>query len=404
MSLKSLARLFTLLACFTAFVATGALAAAPAKPRNLLGNPSFERRLPAHDWMPAAWDTSDAGIPSVFFGRDSFFTHDGGWSVNIANTSTVFPMAHNWSQTLLVSRDWWGKNARFSIWTKSNGLQGRAYVMIQAYRDTASKMARIWGVDRDESRRRLGIQRIEDPSIDLGWKRLVFDDPQSDWVKREVSVYVPVGVNVLFVRGGMFGTGQVYFDDASLVLEPAKPVAIGTGNLFGDPGFESGGLAWEWVVPPFEGARADLDSTTTHSGRYSMCFSHMNDGLSSTRAGLAQSLSARGLAGKRIRLSAWFKADSLQSNAFLEIFAHTANGPKFAPRYEMLGGTFDWTRLQVEYDVPADAQTLWLWLNASAPYRGTVWFDDAELLVLGPAKDAPALVTPAKTPARPGRR
>lgn len=398
MSLKPIVRFFALLA-FVSFALTSvAHAAAPATPRNLLGNPGFERGFPAHDWMPAVWDTSLAEIPTVFFGRDSLFAHGGKYAVNIANTSTIFPMAHNWSQTILVSRDMWGKVARFSVYTKSNGLQGRAYVMVQAYRDTASKMARIWGVDRDESRRRLNIKRVDDPSIDLGWKRLAFTDAQTDWVKREVAVYVPVGVNVLFVRCGLFGTGQVLFDDASLTMEAAPAVtAAPKGNLFADPGFESGGLAWEWVCPPFEGARVELDSTVAHTGRYSIRVDNMNDGVASTRSGVTQSLPARNLAGKRVRLSGWFKADSLVGTAYLEVFAHSAMGPKRSPVYDMLGNTFDWTRLQIEYDVPAGSLTVWPWLYIPAPFRGTVWIDDAEFEVIGPAQ-AP------KPPGAPARK
>lgn len=397
MPAKPVLRLFALFSCLAMLCLATAHAAKPQGARNLLGNPGFERRAPANDWMPTAWDTSNAGLPTVFFGRDSFFVHEGRWAVNVANMSTIYPMAHNWSQTLLVPREWWGKNARFTIWTKSNGLQGRAYVMIQAYRDTASKMSRIWGVTRDEARRRLNIRPLDDPSIDLGWKRFTFDDAQTEWVKREVTTFLPVGVNVLFVRGGLFGTGQVYFDDASLVLEPAPPAVIGTGNLFADPGFEEGGLAWEWALPPFEGARADIDSTAAHSGRYSIRFSDMNGGLASTRSGVTQPLSARALAGKRVRLSGWFKGDSLQNRAYLEFYAHTMHGPKFAPRYQMLGATFDWTRLEIEYDVPKDAQIVWPWLAVSAPFRGTLWLDDAELVVLGPAKDDAA--PPAGKPA-----
>ena len=73
----------------------------------------------------------------------------------MANMSAAFPMAHNWSQTLLVTPDMWGKTAVFKAWTRSNGLEGRAYVLVQAYSDTATKMGRIWGVDHDEALRRL---------------------------------------------------------------------------------------------------------------------------------------------------------------------------------------------------------------------------------------------------------
>jgi hypothetical protein len=52
-------------------LATLPITASAAPARNLLTNPGFERSLPGHDWMPAAWDTSDAGVTTAFFGRDT---------------------------------------------------------------------------------------------------------------------------------------------------------------------------------------------------------------------------------------------------------------------------------------------------------------------------------------------
>lgn len=362
--------------------------AATAPVKNLLLNPGFEKGLAGHDWMPTSWDTSEAGLATVFFGRDTFLVHGGNHAVSIANTSTVYPMGHNWNQTLLVGREAWGKDALLSVWTKSNGLQGRAYIMLQAYRDTVSKMSRIWGVDRDAARRRMGVSKLDDPLIDLGWKRTQFDEPQSEWVRREARVNIPYGTNVLFVRCGLFGTGQILFDDASLTLEPAKPVVppVVGANLFEDPGFENGALAWEQVVPPFEGARLDRDSTVVHSGKFSMRASNMHDGLVQTRMGLAQPIPGRLLAGKHVRLSAWFKGDSLKSTAYLKLYAHSANGMSQTPGTDLLSSTFDWTPLSIEFDVPKDAAQVWPWLVLNAPSEGTLWFDDAALTVLGPAK------------------
>ena len=90
-----------------------------------------------------------AGLTTVFFGRDSFLVHGGRWAVNVANMSTAFPMGHNWSQALIVGKEAWGKTATFKVWSRSNGIDGRAFILLQAYSDTASKMARIWGVDHD---------------------------------------------------------------------------------------------------------------------------------------------------------------------------------------------------------------------------------------------------------------
>src|SRR6185503_19887982 len=100
---------------------------AAAAPKSLLLNGDFERTLAGHPWMPAGWDTSTADLPTVFFGRDTFLVHGGRWAVNVANPSAAIPMGHNWSQTLLVGKETWGKTATFKVWTRSNGVEGRAY-------------------------------------------------------------------------------------------------------------------------------------------------------------------------------------------------------------------------------------------------------------------------------------
>jgi hypothetical protein len=366
-----------------------------AGPRNLLANPGFEKRRPATEWMPADWDTSDSGLETVFFGRDSFMVHGGKFSVSVANTSTLFPMGHNWNQALLVGPETWGKTAVFSVWTRSNGLQGRAYLLLQAYRDTISKQAMIWGVNREEAAHRLGIMKTADPLRDLGWRRLQFEDAQTDWVRREARVRVGVGTNVIFVRCGILGTGQVLFDDASLTLvpsPPAPPVVAGQ-NLLLDPGFEAGGLDWEWSTPPFEGARVERDTTVAHTGRVSMLCSNFRDGLVPARMGACQPLRATQLRGKRVRIGAWFRADSLMNPVYVLVAAHTPSSMKQSGTTEQLAGTFDWKFTATELDVPDDAEELWAWLVVNAPAYGKLWMDDAVLEVVGPA--------PGKKPAAP---
>ena len=41
-------------------------------------------------------------------------------------------------------------------------------------------------------------------------------------------------------------------------------------NLFAEPGFEDHGLAWDLAIPPYEGAKVQIDSTVAHTGRCSM--------------------------------------------------------------------------------------------------------------------------------------
>jgi hypothetical protein len=376
-------------------------AAKPAAP-SLLQNPDFERGLSTHPWMPSGWDTSMADLPTVFFGRDSFIVHGGKWAVNVANMSGAFPMAHNWSQTLLVGSESWGKTAVFKVWTRSNGLEGRAYLVVQAYRDTATRMSRIWSVDRDEALRRLGIAKIDDPLLDLGWKRTQFDDPLTEWVPREARAYVPPGTNVLFVRCGLMGTGQVLFDDASLAFEKSASATLPAKdeNLFAEPGFEQHGLAWDVAIPPYEGAKVVIDSTVAHSGRCSVKLADFHDGLVEARIGVGQPFEGRRLRGKRVRLSAWFKGDSLQGTALVKIYAQGLKTHVLqSPAAELMSGTWDWHQLAIELDIPDDAELVWANCIALAPALGTVWIDDASFEVVGPAHTTASPAASGKPPA-----
>ncbi|HEY6193693.1 MAG TPA: hypothetical protein VI504_01510 [Candidatus Eisenbacteria bacterium] len=381
--------------CLLVVAVLGPRSAGAARPaaRSLLQNPDFERGMPTHPWMPSGWDTSTAELPTVFFGRDSFIVHGGKWAVNVANMSGAIPLAHNWSQTLLVGPETWGKVAVFKAWTRSNGVDGRAYLLVQAYADTVSRMAHIWNVDREEAFKRLGINKIDDPLLDLGWKRTQFDEPLTEWVQREARAYVPPGTNVLFVRCGLMGTGQVLFDDASLTFEkaPAAERPAKGENLFAEPGFEQRGLAWDVAIPPYEGAKVVVDSTVAHTGRCSIKLADFHDGLVEARIGVAQPFEGRRLRGLRVRLSAWFKGDSLRGSALVKIYAQGLRTHVLqSPAAELLSGTWDWKQVAIELDIPDDAELVWANCIAFAPAPGTVWIDDAKFEVVGPATSAPS--------------
>jgi hypothetical protein len=393
-----------LAACVLACVLVPTLAFAaplPAKPKpavrravegvNLLANPGFEEALRGHAWMPASWDTSIVPLPTVFFGRDTFQVHGGRWAVNVANLSTQYPMWHNWNQSVVVGPETWGKDLVFSVWTRSNGLQGRAYVMIQAYRDTIGRMAKAWGMERDAAGKRLGLNKVDDPLIDFGWKREYFSDPETEWVRRELRVFVAPLTNMIYLRLGLFGTGEVVFDDASLVLAPALPPApvAEHENLFTDPSFEGDGNAWEYAMPAYEGMQVVRDTTVAHTGRAAIRSEGGLTGMVQTRAGVCQVFSNRSLAGRRLKLSGFIRTDSLQGNAYLKIYCHTPRGMFQSNASPSFGMNNDWSESTVEMDAPPDTYEVWAWLLYNAPVYGRVWFDDARFEVLGPAKGDP---------------
>lgn len=376
------------------------LAALPAgaATRNLLTNPGFETDLPGHAWMPAGWDTAWSTLPTVFFGRDTTIAHEGHYSVSVANVSTILPIWYNWSQTLVVGPELWNKDLVFTAWTRSNGVQGRGYILLQAYRDTIGKMSRIWGVTRDTARVRLGLNMVDDPYVTLGAKREYCSDVETDWVKRQVRVFVPPSTNLIVVRAGLFGTGQMLFDDMSLTAETALPppeLPVGV-NLLQDPGFEGNGDAWEYSLPPYDEMRADRDTVVVHSGRASIRFTGGMQGMVTTRAGVAQVIGNRSLSGKRMRLSGWIKCDSLMSQAYIKIYCTTLAGDQHAGAPRQIGNSTPWTRLEMEMDVPPDTYQVWAWLLYNAPSHGRVYFDDASLEIVGPQSGKPA-----KPPASP---
>jgi hypothetical protein len=369
------------------------LAAAPgahADGQNLLGNPGFEAPLGDHPWMPAAWDTSRGNTDMVFFGRDDFSAHTGKFGVSVANASATLPLWHNWSQTLDVSPDMWGKDVVFSVWTRNNGVEGRGYIGLQAYRDTVGKMARAWKVDRSSAGRRMMLSGVNDPVIDLGWKRESFGENTTDWVQRSIRVYLPPTSTIITVRMGLFGTGQVQFDDASLTLETAQPAVVPPlhTNLLQDPGFEGDAMAWELSTPPFPPYLAARDTTLAHQGKACMHFRCIA-GIVAGRSGLAQVLCNRALSGKRLRLVGYAKAESLGSSVFVDLFFHTRTGYLRTSSPHTVYGTVDWTKLDVEADVPENTYAVWAWIEYTAPVPGDAYFDDMSLEVMGPATGQP---------------
>lgn len=365
----------------------GALGAAPP-PANRLENSGFEDGVPGHAWMPTGWDTSRAGLSSVFFGRDTLLAHGGQYAITVANVSDLWPFSHNWSQSVLIDSKDWGKDALLTIWTRSTGVEGKAYVMLQAYRDTLSYVARERRLARDTVSVIMGIKSIDDPAFDLGWKRTAFSDEETDWVKREARVFIPPLTNVLIVRCGLIGTGQLMLDDASLTFEPPLPPAplpLNT-NLLKDPSFEDGGLNWEFSLAPYRNTVGRVDSTVARTGRCSAFFESGDMGFVSVGSGVCQSICNRNLGGQHFKLSGWFKLDSLVSTAYTLMYFNTPRGVISIPTKDRFSLTQDWHEATLEADAPKDTYSMWVWFEYNAPASGRLHIDDCSLEITGPAK------------------
>jgi hypothetical protein len=272
---------------------------------------------------------------------------------------------------------------------------GRGYVMLQAYRDTVMNKARDEGTTRDEARVAMGYKFADDPQLELGWARQYFSAEHEEWTPLKVRLYIPPTTNLVLVRLGLYGSGQVWFDDAQLVaLPPAlAPLPLGK-NLLANAGFERPLDDWEFSMPPVVGAAITLDSTEVHSGRYSAAFVSPTRPPFSTYMNACQVFNARNLSGRRVRLSGWGKCEDLIDSAYLNIYGTGLYGVGGNGGAEAIFGTTDWKFCSVEFDVPKDTYTVWARAGFLAG-PGRVWWDDLKFEVLGD--------TPRPTAAKKGR-
>jgi len=97
-------------------------------------------------------------------------------------------------------------------------------------------------------------------------------------------------------------------------------------------------------------------------------------------------LDGRALAGKRVRLTVWVRADSLRGVAYPGIACVTTAGDVPGPATGLESGTFDWKKITTERDVPPGCLLIGAYLHFTAPATGQIWYDDATLEVVGPAE------------------
>ena len=151
-------------------------------------------------------------------------------------------------------------------------------------------------------------------------------------------------------------------------------------NLLQDGSFEQGG-AWGLGGRPPESV-AQYDTTVAHKGRCSLRLSSTN---ADVRVAARQTHRGADLAGKRFRLSAWCKTQSIEvgeggKGAVIRIIlykdAKTAAGPWVFTH--PLEGTRDWTRVEATFTAAKHTQwigfELFIWKA-----KGVAWWDDVVL-------------------------
>ncbi len=379
--------------------ALGSWPGSAAAQENLLKNPSAEDGTLL---VPAAWDTTESGLPTVRFSWDKGIAHDGDRSLSIVSTSDVMPIWFNWSQSLPGVNRLGGKDLILRAWVQTRQMVGKAYILLQAYRDTVLVESLKDGIPRLEKRGQMGIKPVDDPQLEMGWARKQLSGDHPEWTLLETRLFIPPSTNVVIARAGILGIGEVRFDDFSLTAAPAQPdppIPLGK-NLLADPGFEGNLDQWDYSLAPVQGLRIRPDAVA-HSGLQSCLIDCQGRSPFQMWSGVCQVFNTRALSGKRVRLSGWYKSQDLNSTyACLSVYATGMYGNFFPVVTGAWSGTHDWTFTSCEADIPLDSYTVWARAVINTGV-GKVWFDDLKFEVLG---DTPGLSAPGTKPAASARK
>jgi hypothetical protein len=179
---------------------------------------------------------------------------------------------------------------------------------------------------------------------------------------------------------------------------PAAPPAAAVAETVPllNPGFESTapgilGFPQGWVGAQHAGPLSytfTLDTTTRHSGEKSMRIENVGK---EPYGVLSQLVRATALRGRTVRFSGWLKSEGITGNRFGTggvLTLSTMKGGNATASNNMqataVKGRTDWTRYEVTLAVAPDTEEIEVGAMLHGP--GTLWFDDALLEALPPAR------------------
>ena len=187
---------------------------------------------------------------------------------------------------------------------------------------------------------------------------------------------------------------------ALLSLSVWSFASLNAQNLIANPGFESGLTSWTVTSAYYwNTAVYSPDSTTRHSGNFSVRGDESNDG---SLGALQQNLSGKLVAGRTYVLSGWIKTQNVADGGAIIALAYVdqygaapADGGVLAIGFPQ--GTQDWTFYRSApftlKPMPSDAVALVVSLDFSAAH-GTAWWDDLTLIQSCNVAQGPCISSP----------
>jgi hypothetical protein len=248
-----------------------------------------------------------------------------------------------------------GERVRFSAYIWTEEVQGRAGLWMMVQDDQGVNIA------QDEMRDRPLLGTTERQ-------------------RYEVVLDLPANAKYATIGAQLEGKGRVYLEEARLEVVD-KRVATTGGPPPYNLGFETGLSSW-FAGNTSQGNsdyQVTADTSTSHTGNSSALI-ESKQGITKSSGLVSQMFPIDAYSGQRIRISAFVKADSVETYGGLwaAVDERTAFGARTHAFDNMenrpITGTADWTPYSIVLDAPAAASTLRVGglLNG----RGRLWFDD----------------------------
>ncbi len=319
--------------------------------QNLLVNYGFEvaTLMEIYAWEATGEDPGTSCRPDPEIKRSGFY------SARAAADSRSRGVDVCWSHQLRITPS--DHDVRLEGYVKTRDLKGSAF-------------CRVVG----------SIGEGED-SILITWENKDIYSGTVDWSPFELKVYLPPETTTVKVMVGLYGEGQAWFDDLSLVAqEPDHNPAALDSNLLQNPSFAAGLEGWHffsvtgapkisWGVKP-----AGLDKGNV------LWMRSEHSTLPENYSGFYQVRNNLQIPSGEVVFSGWIKTVGLEGEAWLNLNFYGRDMKVIVDSSQALSGNNGWQKIEVSYDIPENATSLWARVIFYG--KGEVYFDDLDLRIL----------------------
>jgi hypothetical protein len=286
--------------------------------------------------------TEIAKNPGYTAAVDDGTRRNGGPAALLLRSPTTNPTVESRASRRVDIAQFRGKRVRFSASIKSNDLSNWGGLILYTYDDAG----RIYAVDDTVGR---GITHT------------------TDWKKMEIVSDISEKATDIGLGLHLKGSGSLWLDDARLEIvgQDVPTTDDHNGHLY---------------TAVAENYSAFVDELTQRNGHAVVCISSAKQPTGSWCWYGTNRRTPEEFLGKRVRVTAWIKAEKVMGSARLSIWAWTPDGKlvcldNTATR-KIIKGTKDWAKYETTADVPAALQHLDPGFNLFG--NGKVWIDDMQ--------------------------